>query len=349
MQVTRSFLDRLYELLSRRPVYHTLFWVVMFISLLWLDFSQNHDWHLALVNEGITLFFYAILVYTNLLYLIPQFMARSAVVYLVMVVVTSAIVTPIQVFVLFIRFSDNASFREMLIDQQKFLFLANILVTLLATVLRVIMDWWRYQMEKQELVTQNIQSELRFLKSQINPHFLFNTLNNLFALTLKKSDDAPQVVLKLSEIMRYMLYECNEKEVLLSKEIQYMHNYLELERLRLPKGADITFETNGHVSHQMVAPLLFVPFVENAFKHGMNNHLTGGGFIRMTMNVADDALEFIVENSKTDNLPRQDHPRSGGIGLANVRQRLRILYPDAHDLEISDEPGCYRVTLRLNL
>jgi two-component system, LytTR family, sensor kinase len=349
MQVTRSVLDQLYELLSRRSVYHTLFWVVMFSSLIWLDYSQNNDLKLALINEGITLFFYFILVYVNLLYLIPQFMARSAVVYLLMVVLTSVIVTPIQIFVLFMRFSDNSSFREMLIDQQKFLFLANILVTLLSTVLRVIMDWWRYQMEKQELVTQNIQSELRFLKSQINPHFLFNTLNNLFALTLKKSDDAPQVVLKLSEIMRYMLYECNEKEVLLSKEIQYIHNYLELERLRLPKAADIRFETNGHVSHQMVAPLLFVPFVENAFKHGINHHLTGGGFIRMTMNIADDALEFIVENSKTENLPRQEHPRSGGIGLSNVRQRLRILYPDAHDLEINDEPGLYRVTLRLNL
>jgi LytS/YehU family sensor histidine kinase len=211
------------------------------------------------------------------------------------------------------------------------------------------MDWWRYQNEKQVLLTQTIQSELRFLKSQINPHFLFNTLNNLYALTLKKSDKAPEIVLKLSEIMRYMLYECNERRVLLSREIQYINNYLDLERLRQPEGATITFDVEGSVSDQTVAPLLFVPFLENSFKHGLNHTVNGGGFVKLRLSAGPDTLLFTIENSKVDMFPGNQHSRSGGIGLVNVRQRLEMLYPGQHELSIENAPDRYIVSLRLGL
>ena len=178
---------------------------------------------------------------------------------------------------------------------------------------------------------------------------MFNTLNNLYALTLKKSDKAPEIVLKLSEIMRYMLYECNERRVLLSKEIQYIHNYLDLERLRQPREADIRFTTSGVISDQMVAPLIFVPFLENSFKHGLNHHVQGGGFVRLNLSVSGEDLEFTIENSKAERIPRQEHPRSGGIGLANVRQRLEMLYPENHTLTVLDEPHRYVVTLHLKM
>ena len=180
-------------------------------------------------------------------------------------------------------------------------------------------------------------------------HFLFNTLNNLYALTLKKSDKAPEIVLKLSEIMRYMLYECNERRVHLTKEIQYIYNYLDLERLRQPKDTDIRFVVEGQISEQMVAPLLFIPFLENSFKHGLNNQIQGEGFVRLRLTVAGEDLEFFIENSKAERLPRQDHPRSGGIGLVNVRQRLQMLYPDNHTLTVQDEPHRYAVTLHLKM
>ena len=128
-----------------------------------------------------------------------------------------------------------------------------------------------------------------------------------------------------------------------------MNNYLDLERLRQPKDAAITFEAQGRVSEQMVAPLIFVPFVENAFKHGLNHHISGGGFVHIRLLVSGDDLEFEVENSKTEHLPQMSHPRSGGIGLVNVRQRLNMLYPDAYDLSVKDEPGRYTVTLQLTL
>ncbi len=349
MQATRTILDRLYEFLSRRVVYHTLFWLVVFVCLVGLDYRQNGDFALAVSNELITLGCYMLLVYVNLEYLIPRLMAQSVPSYLVMMVLMCVIITPIQVLTLYLKFSGKFDFQQALIEQQGNLLLGNIMMTLVSTILRVIMDWWRYQQEKQELITRTMQSELRFLKSQINPHFLFNTLNNLYALTLKKSDLAPEIVLKLSEIMRYMLYECNEKQVLLSKEIQYMQNYLDLERLRQPKDAEISFETHGRISDQMVAPLLFVPFVENSFKHGLNHQINGGGFVRIRLDATSEDLLFEIENSKTEHLPQQSHPRSGGIGLVNVRQRLHLLYPNAHELTVRDEPGKYVVSLYLTL
>jgi two-component system, LytTR family, sensor kinase len=329
-------------------VYHGLFWVALFVFMLGYlfdDFQWKSLTHL-LSYQLISFAFYGILVYFNLYFLVPEYLARRAFVYLGWVIVTCAVVTPIMVLVFYLLWP---SMRPALVPGQFTLLIRNIGITLLSTVLRVIMDWWRYQSEKQTLLTQNMQSELRFLKSQINPHFLFNTLNNLYALTLRKSDQAPEIVLKLSEIMRYMLYECNERRVLLTKEVQYIHNYLDLERLRQPKAADIQFITQGFISDQLVAPLLFVPFLENSFKHGLNHHVQGGGFVRMQMEVSGGDLLFFIENSKPDQLPRQEHPRSGGIGLTNVRQRLQLLYPDAHDLTIEDEPNRYAVTLHLKL
>ena len=349
MKKTRSFLDNAYELISRRPVYHGLFWLVLFGLMRWVDERDGVEIWFALGNEFIQLFFYAVLVYLNLLYLIPNYLAKQAFVYFGLVLASCAIITPIEVLVLYLKFERQAGYQESLVEYQIWIFWGNFIVTIVSTVLRVILDWWQYQNEKQVLVTQTMQSELRFLKSQINPHFLFNTLNNLYALTLKKSDKAPEIVLKLSEIMRYMLYECNERRVHLSKEIHYIYNYLDLERLRQPKDADIRFIVEGNVSEQMVAPLLFVPFLENSFKHGLNHTINGGGFVRIVLKTEGDELEFSIQNSKVEHIPKQNHARSGGIGLVNVRQRLKILYPVDHTLEISDEPQQYTATLHLKM
>ncbi len=345
---TRGVLDRIYAFINQRLVYHSLFWITLYGTMVGTSLRQGIPLGTTLCIETSQVLFFAALVYFNLLYLIPNYLARHAFIYFGLVLASCAIITPIEVLVLYFVYADTPEYQANLVDQQVRIYLGNVFVTILATVLRVIMDWWRYQNEKQVLLTQTIQSELRFLKSQINPHFLFNTLNNLYALTLKKSDKAPEIVLKLAEIMRYMLYECNERSVHLSKEIQYMHNYLDLERLRQPKEADIRFTVDGHVSEQLVSPLLFVPFVENSFKHGLN-HATSGGFVHIRLSVQGEDLEFVIENSKVPQVPRASHPRSGGIGLANVKQRLEILYPENHHLEVLDEPNLYKVTLLLKM
>ncbi len=343
----QRILERLYAWLTYRPVYHGLFWLALLGLLFWTDYTPGMDWWFVLSNELISVVFFAVLVYFNLLYLIPRYLAQHALLYLGLVLAACAVVTPIRVLVLYLKFSGQPEWQQALVDAQLNLYAGSVLVTLTSTVLRVITDWWRYQQEKQILQTQTIQSELRFLKSQINPHFLFNTLNNLYALTLKKSDKAPEIVLKLSEIMRYMLYDCNERQVPLEREVQYIHNYLALERLRQPKGADIQFVTEGHISDQMIAPLIFVPFLENSFKHGLNHHTRGGGYVRLRLKAEGKQLEFFIENSKPE--PPPPPSASGGIGLTNVRQRLDLLYPGKYTLDIQDDPDRYAVTLRMTL
>ena len=345
----QRILERLYEWLTFRPVYHTLFWLMLLGILLWMGYSPNLSLWFVLSNELINLGFFAILVYFNLLYLIPRYLAKHVLLYLVLVLVACAAITPIRVLALYLKFSSHPEWQQALVDAQLNLYAGSVLVTLTSTVLRVITDWWRYQQEKQILQTQNIQSELRFLKSQINPHFLFNTLNNLYALTLKKSDKAPEIVLKLSEIMRYMLYECNERQVPLEREVQYIHNYLDLERLRQPKGADIRFSTEGFISDQMIAPLIFVPFLENSFKHGLNHHTRDKGYVRLYLRVEGKDLYFSIENSKPETPPPAGQASNGGIGLANVRQRLDLLYPGRYRLDIWDESQRYAVSLRMTL
>lgn len=237
-----------------------------------------------------------------------------------------------------------------LIREQHYFYLANLFVASGSTLASIIMDWLRHQRERAALEKQNIQSELRFLKSQINPHFLFNTLNSIYALTLKKSDNAPEIVVKLSEMLRYMLYECNEKLVPLTKEVNYVKNYLALEQLRHGGKIDIDFTLEGEVDGQMLAPLLFVPFLENSFKHGASRTIKDG-YVRVHMRVIDqDQIQFEVENNKPDTIPMANHElKSGGIGLANLDRRLNILYPSKHKLTIKDSPNVYRVILDLSL
>lgn len=345
----KKFLDRAYDRLSRRWAYHSLFWLALLSLSIALGYDSRLGFWFTFSNELLNLSFFAVIVYANLFYLIPRFMARKALLYLGLLAALCALVTPFKTLAFYLKFSGMPEYQFALYKKQGLLFLSSFLVGLLSTILRIVMDWWRHQAEKQELTTQSMQSELRFLKNQINPHFLFNTLNSLYALTLKKSDEAPEIVLRLAEIMRYMLYECNERQVYLSREIQYLENYLELEKLRQKPDTEISLRIEGEVSNQMVAPLLFVPFVENSFKHGLNNHLQNSGYVRMVMRVSDDQLEFEVENSKIETAPRISHPRSGGIGLQNVRKRLDLMYPGQYQLDITDEPHRYAVRLHLKL
>ncbi len=341
---------RFYELLTRRVVYHGLAWLMLLILLINFE-GIGQSWWFTLSNEVINLLFYALIVYFNLYYLVPNYLTKSRLAtYIGLLILATLVVTPLKVIVFYLKFSDYPRLQHELLQNLNGFFLSTFLVASASTVFKIMTEWFRQQRVKQELETQTMQSELRFLKSQINPHFLFNTLNNLYALTLKKSDKAPEIVIKLSEMMRYMLYECNEKRVPLRKEIHYLQNYLDLERLRQHKDVQINLTVNGHVGDQQIAPLLFIPFLENSFKHGLNAQLSHG-FVNMTLEVDQQYMRFFIENSKSDVLPiRPDSGRpSGGIGLVNVRRRLDLMYPERYDLSIDDTPQTYAVTLELEL
>lgn len=193
-----------------------------------------------------------------------------------------------------------------------------------------------------------MEAELNFLKGQLHPHFLFNTLNNLYALTLKQSPQSPGVVMGLAEILRYMLYEANTEIVQLERDMSILKSYIELEKIRYEERLDIHFSVNGLSPEQTIAPLLILPLVENAFKHGASEQI-GQAWINMDLRVKGNALKFKISNSKPETPHRDDRPHHVSIGLANVRKRLEILYPSAHHLKIMDEEDVFAVILEIDL
>lgn len=324
-----------------------MFWLLVFVMML-LAGSGNSISTLEVVRKLINLAFYILVVYINLEYLIPKFLSqKNFMTYCLLLLAMVAVFTPIKVLLLYITY-DEVDPREFLIMNQQYIFLLLFLIAGGSTVIKIISDWQRHQRDRKDLETQRMQSEIKFLKSQINPHFLFNTLNSLYALTLKKSDKAPEIVIKLSEMMRYMLYECNERRVPLFKEVNYIQNYLDLEKLRQSGQSDIQFKVEGLVTDQSIAPLIFIPFLENSFKHGLNHQL-GDGYVHVVMKVLDNKLLLRILNSKPLLAPFPSDRANGGIGLANVQRRLNLLYPNQYKLDILDSDKEHIVELSLDL
>lgn len=196
----------------------------------------------------------------------------------------------------------------------------------------------------QEIKVEKLQTEVNYLRSQINPHFLFNALNNLYALTIKKSDQAPAVVLKLSELMEYMLYESDADLVPLEREINYLRNYLDLEKIRYGSDADIQLTVTGEEGRCKLPPFLILPVVENAFKHGIRKSINHT-YLHIGMQITDKLIVKVTNNKA--NLPTDGE--TGGIGLANLKKRLELLYPDKHTLTVVNGPIQFEVILKLEL
>ena len=202
------------------------------------------------------------------------------------------------------------------------------------------------QQTTQQLEKEKLAAELKLLKSQINPHFLFNTLNNLYVLTLNNSGKAPDMIHKLSQLMSYMLYDSNQAEVPLEMEIQYIKNYIDLEKVRYGERLEVLLRVYEKTEGIKVAPLLILPFVENSFKHGASNELDGG-WIHIDIDVQENNLLINVENSKP--VYNGEKRITSGIGLDNARKRLNHLYPGRHSLQLFDEEDTYLAVLKLKV
>ncbi|WP_345955054.1 histidine kinase [Mucilaginibacter sp. PAMB04168] len=193
-----------------------------------------------------------------------------------------------------------------------------------------------------------LQAELRALKGQIHPHFLFNTLNNLYALTLTNSSKASQVVLGLSDMLRYMLYECNTPYVSLQKEVLMLQQYISLEKIRYEERIDLNFTVSGNLENKLTAPLIMLTFIENAFKHGASNTV-GEAWVNIDLQVNNEQLKLKVANSKPETTPADADVHHGNIGLQNVRKRLELLYPSAYQLKIMDDEDTFLIVLELTI
>ena len=339
---------------------HLLLWVGvwLFYSYFFSYGSNNEDFvfwfstSLLPVTAAITYFISYLLIPK---YLIPKKYVQFSL-YLLYTVVCSIYLILIITFVNLIFLSDF-SIRKMPLLTRNVVFVLILVYLVVCMVCFVQLLRYNHKTSNRNKELENKllegklllkQKELHYLKQQIHPHFLFNTLNNLYALTLKKSDLAPEIVLKLSEMMRYMLYECNERRVPLSKEVNYLKNYLELEKLRQGKNIKTNLIVQGEIGSQMIAPLMFIPFVENSFKHGISDSISEG-YVNIEILISDQDLQINIVNSKITRLSPPNKIKSGGIGLVNIRRRLNLIYPEEYILDIQDSPNEYRVELGLTL
>lgn len=218
--------------------------------------------------------------------------------------------------------------------RQNFFFFIGVLFASLA--LKLNHQWKQIEQEK-------LNAELSYLKAQINPHFLFNTLNSIYSLALVKSDSTPKAILELSSLMRYVISESKEKFVPVEKEINYIKNYIDLQKLRLDDTVSVSFTTEGDIEHKLISPLMLIPFIENAFKHGVNPE--ENSVIDIFIIVQDKNLLLKVTNVLVTQI--YDINTQSGYGIENAKSQLQLLYPNKHSLTLEEANHCFIVTLKL--
>lgn len=229
-------------------------------------------------------------------------------------------------------------------------FFLHLLLIVVSYVIATFIETFVFAQKKQEETIQNknemLQTELKLLKSQINPHFLFNALNNIYALSVIDSSQTQQSISYLSNMLRYVLYECDAELVPIKKEIDYINDFIKLYQLKSSKPYNITTKYSISDNSILVAPMLFIPFVENAFKHGYIEK-QGDSFISIVVQATSESIDLDIENSISMDIINKDEV--GGIGLDNVKKRLTILYPEKHELQIQESPQTFKVKLKLDL
>lgn len=223
------------------------------------------------------------------------------------------------------------------------MFILLLLFFTLSTSIKLGIEWYKSEKEKVIIEAQKVSSELSFLKAQLNPHFLFNTLNSIYALANKKSDNTSEAIVTLSELMRYSIYEANENTVSLEKEIEHLKNYISLQLLRLKDSSGVRLNIHGLLNYN-IEPLLLISFIENAFKYGTDYR--GKTDIRIKITIKDSELNLYVFNTSSY---KKEKTENSGIGLKNIKNRLNLLYPNTHSLIINDDKKSYTVNLNLKL
>jgi len=304
-----------------------------------------------LLRIGATATLTVIVYYFNFLYLIPKYLFKQKFLAYILVILVTLVIPCIIVdlyYYFVVSVVQNWHHRpELIFSRGMWVPLFPLLTGIAIGIsIRLAKEWARNEKERRELQGEKLLSELAFLKSQINPHFLFNTLNNICSLARKKSDATEPAIIKLSQIMRYMITDSTQEKVGLEEEVDYLNNFIELQKIRLADKVDIRFVIEGDLSAIQLEPLLLIPFVENAFKHGVSYN--GKSRISIELKTDSGELSFMVENSKPsvkDTLKLEQ----AGIGLKNVSRRLELLYPGKHQLEIRDSESLYYVMLKIKI
>jgi two-component system, LytTR family, sensor histidine kinase AlgZ len=344
------------SLLYRNRVFfvHLSFWCV-YLSFFFYQISnfrhgREIDWGRASIVGGTQLALTMLIAYLNYYFFLPRFLVHKKVwKYLLEFLIPFVIILTIRVH-LQRYLIDGYTYQRNHFYSTFYIVEITIITFFIAIfigMVRIAADWFELAEKQKEIVNQRLSAELNFLKAQINPHFLFNTLNNLYYLAYTQSANTTEVIAKLSQMMRYMIYDTNHKQVPLTKEIEYMESYISLERLRLNNNIPIDFTIVGNPDGLFIAPLIFITFLENAFKHGVSNNFPGA-WVKISITLKDKQCIYQVENSKIPTLKPEAEEKSG-IGLQNVKRRLELSYPGQYRLTMEDYPDRYSVQLNITL
>ena len=323
-----------------------LFWLfyVVFFGLIYGKYGNNYSWYFF---ESLCMLpFIMVATYTTIYGILPFYLKKRKLFLSVLMVVLLILVVTFGERI-FLRKLNSLPITFESIFGITFLYLmleTNFMVGI-AFAIKTLQKWMVEQKEKHEMEKRNLETELNLLKSQLHPHFLFNTMNNLYALSLEHSSKTSEGIAKISALLHAVLYECNEKEILLSKEIELLRNYIELEKLRYDNTVNFTFEIAGPTEKMKVAPMLLFSFAENCFKHSdIKENISH--YIKMNINVSENKFDFFAENSKSVNKVKANTEKEG-IGLNNVQKRLEIIYPGKYKLNITDLKTKYIVRLSI--
>jgi sensor histidine kinase YesM len=331
--------------ISRTILFHILFWIFIVTYFAW-GFGFNNNPLRSFINASFFLPGFFIMVYSLLYVLVPRYLLtkRFLSFFIGLFIVLS--ICALYTILAQLSLDDSKTFRGMTITIGK-----NVLPFLhvggIALSIKLLLYWYQQKQQTLEAEKQKSAAELRLLKAQLHPHFLFNTLNNLYSHTLESSPRSPEIVLKLSELLRFMIYDSNTPKISLAKEISLIQNYITLEKLRYGDWFDMSLTINGNVGKYQIATFLLLPFVENAFKHGASKQLDQS-WISMNLTMEDSVMYFKLVNS-VDPDQSENQMKIGGLGLLNAKKRLELLYKDKHRFESKRLEDVFIVDLEVTL
>jgi LytS/YehU family sensor histidine kinase len=336
---------------NRLIILHASFWAVYISFFIYArsSFQQAPDinWPRVFTIAATHILPALVFSYITYFYFLPLYLSKKKIALFITLFVGALIAFVYLRIFLERYFIDGFTYKEEYLYRTRFVvqsFFSYLSIALFVSLLRFATDWLELQTTRKEIEKEKLTAELNFLKAQVNPHFLFNTLNNLYYLAYSKSENTTEVIEKLSQMMRYMIYDSNYPQVQLSKELEYMQNYISLEKLRLSDRVKIQFTVEGDTDIVRITPLILITFLENAFKHGITN-TAKESWINATLTCSPGKLSFSVVNSKP---PVSKVDEKSGIGLQNVKRRLELSYPGKHKLVMHDTPTEYRVQLDLD-
>lgn len=331
---------------SRLLFFFFVFWFNEYLKMLAFKSRIIHILVLLIIHISLEILF----VYTIIYFLIPKyFYAKKYFLFSFFILLLCIFDLSISFYVIyhffdFKSFSNEKLFNIFWGDVLNFLTMGPPVVCIFFLIVKMLKAHYLENEKKKIILAENAEAELQLLKAQIHPHFLFNTLNNIYFFIFSNPEKAKALISKLEQLLYYIIHKCNQPSVLLSDEIEMINDYLALEKVRYGPRLDMQVEISGELDNKIIAPLLMIPFVENSFKHGTSQILRNP-WIRIIVQADDDMLHFTIANSKPDDAEKGN----SGIGLNNVQKRLELLYPSNHFLLIEQTDNTFTVNMRIPL